>query len=44
MLDVGSKAPDFSLKDQFGRMITLSNLLGDNNVLLAFYPLDFTPT
>ena len=44
MLEIGSKAPDFTLNDQFGRSITLSNLLGDNNVLLAFYPLDFTPT
>ena len=44
MLEVGAKAPDFKLNDQFGRSITLSKLLGDNNVLLAFYPLDFTPT
>ena len=44
MLEVGSKAPDFSLDDQFGRTITLSSLLDDNHVLLAFYPLDFTPT
>lgn len=44
MLEVGTQAPDFSLSDQFGRAIKLSSLLGDNNVLLAFYPLDFTPT
>jgi len=44
MLAVGSKAPDFTLNDQFGRAITLSSLLGDNHVVLAFYPLDFTPT
>ena len=44
MLEVGTKAPDFTLNDQFGRAIKLSALLGSNNVMLAFYPLDFTPT
>lgn len=44
MLEVGTKAPDFALNDQFGRKITLSQLLGANHVFLAFYPLDFTPT
>jgi peroxiredoxin (alkyl hydroperoxide reductase subunit C) len=44
MLDVGSRAPDFTLTDQFGRKHTLSDLAGKAHVLLLFYPLDFTPT
>lgn len=44
MLNVGDRAPDFSLMDQFGRTITLSQFTGKNHVMLLFYPLDFTPT
>lgn len=44
MIEIGSDAPDFSLVDQFGRKITLSQFRGQKHVLLLFYPLDFTPT
>ena len=44
MIEVGSRAPDFSLKDQFGRVVQSSNLKGKCNVMLLFYPLDWTPT
>lgn len=42
MIPVGSVAPDFTLKDQHGRAVTLSALRG-RNVLLVFFPLAFTP-
>ena len=38
-LDVGSIAPDFSLKNQFGELVTLSEFKGRKNVVLMFYPL-----
>lgn len=41
-LAVGTKAPDFTLLDQDGRPVTLSNLRGDY-VMLVFYPGDETP-
>ncbi|MGU3499567.1 peroxiredoxin [Mycobacterium sp. C31M] len=42
MLQVGTTAPDFTLKDQNGRPVTLS-ALRPRNVLLVFFPLAFTP-
>ena len=42
MLDAGTEAPDFTLKDQNGQPVTLSNLRGVKNVLLVFFPLAFT--
>ncbi len=44
MIEVGTQAPDFELKDQFGRTVKLSQFLGKKHVMLLFYPLDFTPT
>ncbi len=41
-LEVGSKAPDFSLKNQFGETVTLSDFHGKKNVILMFYPFAFT--
>ncbi len=41
-LKVGDKAPDFTLPDQFGKEISLSQFLGKKNVVLAFYVLAFT--
>jgi len=38
----GEKAPDFSLKAQDGRTISLHDFLGKSNVVLYFYPKDFT--
>ena len=42
MLEVGTTAPDFTLKDQQGRPVTLSGFRGAKNVLLVFFPLAFT--
>ncbi len=44
MTNVGDQAPDFSLDDQFGRKVELARFRGRSNVLLLFYPLDWTPT
>ena len=44
MIDVGSTAPGFSLKDHLGRTITLGDEIGKRHALLLFYPLAFTPT
>lgn len=41
-LVVGDPAPDFSLPDHDGRVITLASLLG-KRVILYFYPKDDTP-
>ena len=42
MLDVGTEAPDFTLKDQNGQPVSLSDFRGAKNVLLVFFPLAFT--
>ena len=42
MLETGKPAPDFSLLDQQGKTVTLSNLRG-SPVVLYFYPKDDTP-
>jgi peroxiredoxin len=41
-LDVGSVAPDFTLKSQHGEDITLSSFRGDKNVVLVFIPFAFS--
>ncbi len=41
-LQVGDKAPDFTLKDHHNKEFRLSDLRG-KKVLLAFHPLAFTP-
>lgn len=41
MLEVGTKAPDFNLPDQDGKMHSLSEYLG-KKVILYFYPKDNT--
>ena len=42
MLTVGTKAPDFTLNDQNGTEVRLSDFLG-KKVVLYFYPKDNTP-
>jgi peroxiredoxin len=42
VLEVGTEAPDFTLKDQNGQPVTLSSFRGAKNVLLVFFPLAFT--
>jgi thioredoxin-dependent peroxiredoxin len=41
-VEVGQKAPDFSLKDSEGRVVTLAGLLSLGPVMLAFFPKAFT--
>ena len=41
MLEIGTKAPDFTLPDQNGNSVTLSNFRG-KKVVLYFYPKDMT--
>lgn len=36
-LEIGSKAPDFSGKDQFGNPVSLSEIIQDGPVLIIFY-------
>ena len=47
MLDAGTQAPDFELQAVTGdrrHKVRLSDFRGKKNVVLAFYPLDWTPT
>jgi peroxiredoxin len=44
MIEPGSKAQDFELKDHFGRTLTLERFHERRHVMLLFYPLDWTPT
>jgi mycoredoxin-dependent peroxiredoxin len=44
MLEVGSVAPDFTLRDQNREEVQLSSFRGERAVLLVFYPLAFTST
>jgi peroxiredoxin len=38
----GDQAPDFTLKDQQGNDVTLSEFRGKKNVVVVFYPFTFT--
>ncbi|MDA4126233.1 MAG: peroxiredoxin [Thaumarchaeota archaeon] len=40
---VGDKAPDFALESQDRRIVALHDYMGSKNVVLYFYPKDFTP-
>lgn len=40
---VGNPAPDFTLPDHQGNDVTLSGFIGESNVVLYFYPKDFSP-
>jgi len=51
MIEIGTEAPDFELpsneltpEGKPGKKIKLSDFRGKKNVVLAFYPLDFSPT
>ena len=43
-MNIGDTTPNFSLTDHFGRKIDGASFRGTKNVLLLFYPLDWTPT
>ena len=42
-ISVGSAAPDFTLKDQNQKEVKLSDFKGKKNVVIVFYPLDWSP-
>jgi mycoredoxin-dependent peroxiredoxin len=44
MIEEGSPAPDFTLRDQNNQEVRLSSFQGSRNVLLVFYPFAFTGT
>ena len=39
-IEIGSKAPEFSLPDQQGKRVNLSDYLGKTNLVVYFYPKD----
>jgi mycoredoxin-dependent peroxiredoxin len=41
-VETGAKAPDFTLKNQHGETISLSDFRGEKNVVLLFYPFAIT--
>ena len=43
-LEVGEKAPDFTLLSTMGGQISLSQFQGKQFVLIEFYGADFSPT
>ncbi|MGD9530647.1 MAG: redoxin domain-containing protein, partial [Pseudonocardia sp.] len=40
--EVGTEAPDFTLKDQNNQEVTLSSFRGDRAALVVFYPFAFS--
>lgn len=42
VLEVGTTAPDFTLSDQHGEELTLSELVSEGPVALVFFPLAFS--
>ena len=42
-ISVGAAAPDFTLKDQTQKEVKLSDFQGKKNVVIVFYPLDWSP-
>ncbi len=43
MLKINQKAPDFKAQDHKGNFYTLQDFIGKKNLVLFFYPKDFTP-
>lgn len=44
IIEPGATAPDFELDSHLDQKVKLSDYNGKKNVMLVFYPLDFTPT
>ncbi|HXN65469.1 MAG TPA: peroxiredoxin [Candidatus Acidoferrales bacterium] len=42
-ISVGQAAPEFTLKDQNQREVKLADYKGKKNVVMVFYPLDWSP-
>ena len=43
MLEIGGRAPEFTLPDHTGEVVSLTTLLRSGPLILYFYPADFTP-
>ena len=43
MLRIGDTAPDFQLKDQSGSIVSLDQIAANGDLILYFYPADFSP-
>ena len=43
MLRIGDIAPEFELEDQSGNIINLSQMTNAGDLILYFYPADFSP-
>jgi len=43
VIQVGGRAPDFTLPSHLDKKVTLSGYRGKKNVVLAFFPLAWTP-
>ena len=41
-LEIGRPAPEFTLKDQHGQDVSLSDFRGSKNVVIVFYPFAFS--
>jgi peroxiredoxin len=41
-LAIGDRAPEFSLSNQYGEKVSLSDFCGKKNVVVMFYPFAFT--
>ena len=41
-MKMGQKAPDFTVRDDSGKTVKLSDFKGKNTVVLAFFPAAFT--
>ena len=44
MIEPGTKAPEFTLDSHQDETVKSADFVGKKNMLLVFYPLDFTPT
>ena len=42
LLKPGERVPHFNLPDQRGEMVDITNLIGKKNLVIYFYPKDFT--
>ncbi len=43
VITCGQMAPDFALRSHLGQMVRLSDYRGKRHVVLAFFPLAWTP-
>lgn len=43
IIEVGSKIPEFELKNQHGKTFKVASLIGKKNMVIYFYPKDDTP-